>query len=395
MYVKRLLSYTLKKAINQFPAVLVSGPRQAGKTTFLKNELSDQFRYISFDDPVERSFAQTDPNGFLKNLNNFPVILDEIQYVPNLLQSIKLDIENRPDCNGRWLITGSQQLQMLQRASETLAGKIAFLELYPLGIREIDNWDSKPLENIIWEGGYPDLTLQPEKRELWLRSYMQSYVERYVRQLQNIRDLRPFEQFVAMACARHGKEFNSARFSRETGISLPTAKTWANILEASYLAYFLPPYFDSMGKRTIKSPKLYMADPAIACYLTRQPSSSAAISGSMSQVLFEGLVVMETVKAFTNRGMKPAAWYWRSHDGLEINLLIQLQGKLIPIEIKPTATPTATNLEALVRFRRLAGNERCEPGLLVCCIDGQEQLSYGVTAISWRDFPEWLGGLLN
>jgi len=394
MYKNRLLSHTLEKATRQFPAVLISGPRQAGKTSFLRNTLGDRFSYISFDDPVERSFALSDPNGFLNRFNNQPVILDEIQYVPDLLTSIKLRMEEQENCNCRWLLTGSQQIHLLRRASETLAGRMALLELLPFSLLEQGSIPDMELDKLIWRGGFPELVLTPEKRELWLRSYMQTYVERHIRQLQNIRDLRAFENFVALACARHGREFNSARFSRETGITLPTARSWAALLEASYLAYFLPPYFDCMGKRVIKSPKLYMIDSAIACYLTRQSDSTSAMAGPMSAALFEGLIVSEAVKAFTNVGLKPALWYWRSHDGLEINLILQAGGQLIPIEVRQTNTPTTRHVESLRRFRALAGNDRCEPGLLVCLVAKEQPLAYGVTAMPWQCFPEWIAGRL-
>ncbi len=200
MYKNRLLSHTLEKATRQFPAVLISGPRQAGKTSFLRNTLGDRFSYISFDDPVERSFALSDPNGFLNRFNNQPVILDEIQYVPDLLTSIKLRMEEQENCNCRWLLTGSQQIHLLRRASETLAGRMALLELLPFSLLEQGSIPDMELDKLIWRGGFPELVLTPEKRELWLRSYMQTYVERHIRQLQNIRDLRAFENFVALAC---------------------------------------------------------------------------------------------------------------------------------------------------------------------------------------------------
>jgi predicted AAA+ superfamily ATPase len=219
---------------------------------------------------------------------------------------------------------------------------------------------------------------------------LQTYVERDVRQLQNIRDLRAFEQFVALACARHSQEFNSADFARETGITLPTAKSWAGVLEASYLLYVLPPYFNNLGKRITKAPKLYLIDPAIVCYLTRQPSGEAALAGAMGGALFEGLMVSEAVKAFTHVGRKPALWYWRSHDGLEVDLILQAAGKLVPIEIKLTATPAAPHVESLKRFRALAGEEACEPGILVCRVPREQPLPHGITAVPWQHFPVWL-----
>jgi uncharacterized protein len=390
MYLRRQLSDILKTAMRQFPAVLVTGPRQAGKTTMLQHEAGENCAYVSFDDPVERSFAQTDPNGFLDRFGRQTVILDEIQYVPDLLPSLKLRIDKDRQINGRWILTGSQQFHLMKNISESLAGRIAILDQLPFSLDELLTNHPLNLETLIWSGCYPEPALTPEKRDLWLRSYLQTYIERDVRQLQNIRDLRAFEQFVALACARHSQEFNSANFSRETGITLPTAKSWIGVLEASYLLYLLPPYFNSMGKRLTKASKLYLLDPAIASFLTRQPSGEAALAGAMGGSLFEGLMVVEAVKAFTNVGMKPALWYWRSHDGLEVDLIIQSKGKLVPIEIKLTTTPTANHLDSLKRFRTLAGEENCEPGILVCRVPQRQAMPFGITAIPWQEFSGWI-----
>lgn len=390
MYLPRQLSKILTTAMGQFPAVLVTGPRQAGKTTLLQHEVGQTCAYVSFDDPMERSFAQSDPNGFLDRFGNQPVILDEIQYLPELLPSIKLRIDRERDHNGRWLLTGSQQFHLMKNVSESLAGRVAILDQLPFSLYELQSEQEYLLEELFWNGCYPEPALAHEKRDLWLRAYLQTYIERDVRQLQNIRDLRAFEQFVALACARHSQEFNSADFSRETGITLPTAKSWIGVLEASYLLYLLPPYFNNLGKRLTKAPKLYLLDPAIVSYLTRQPSGEAALAGAMGGALFEGLVVIEAVKAFTNAGQKPALWYWRSHDGLEVDLILQAKGTLIPIEIKLTTTPTANHLDSLRRFRALAGADLCEPGILVCRTHQHQAMPFGVSAVPWQEFSGWL-----
>lgn len=390
MYLRRQLSDILKTAMQQFPAVLVTGPRQAGKTTLLQHEAGENCAYVSFDDPVERSFAQTDPNGFLDRFETQTVILDEIQYVPDLLSSLKLRIDKNRQNNGRWLLTGSQQFHLMKDISESLSGRIAILDQLPFSLHELQAYQPCGLESLFWNGCYPEPALTPEKRDLWLRSYLQTYIERDVRQLQNIKDLRAFEQFVALACARHSQELNSANFARETGITLPTAKSWIGVLEASYLLYLLPPYFNSMGKRLTKASKLYLLDPAIVSYLTRQPNGEAALAGAMGGALFEGLVIIEAVKAFANAGMKPALWYWRSHDGLEVDLILQSKGKLVPIEIKLTTTPTANHLDSLKRFRALAGEECCEPGILVCRVPQTQAMPFGISAIPWQEFSGWM-----
>lgn len=390
MYLTRQLEVTLQKAIRQFPAILVTGPRQAGKTTFLQNEAGEGFAYCSFDDPIERGFCTADPNGFLDRFTDRSVILDEIQYMPDLFPYLKVRIDQDRQRNGRWILTGSQQFHLMRNVSESLAGRLAILDLLPFGIGELQKAISPSLETLIWNGTYPEPSLYPEKRDLWARSYVQTYLDRDVRQLQNIRDLRAFEQFIALACARHGQELNGAVFSRETGVTLPTAKSWVGVLEASYLLWLLPPFYKNLGKRVVKAPKLYILDPAIVSYLTRQPSGEAALSGAMGGALFEGLIVAEAIKSFTNSGLRPALWYWRSHDGLEVDLILQAGAKLIPIEIKLTATPAIGHIQSLKRFRSLIGEAECDPGVLVCRVPAPQPLPNGIVALPWQRFPQWL-----
>jgi predicted AAA+ superfamily ATPase len=182
MYVPRLLSAKLHEAMDFFPAVLLTGPRQAGKTTFLVHEYGDKSEYVSFDDPLERSFALSDPNGFLDRLRERPAILDEIQYVPEILPYLKIRIDRDRKRNGKWILTGSQQFQLMKNVSESLAGRIAILELYPFSLLENQQKGTDGLESVTWHGGYPDPSLFPEKRDLWIRSYIQTYIERDVRQ---------------------------------------------------------------------------------------------------------------------------------------------------------------------------------------------------------------------
>ena len=390
MYVPRLLSATLRKAVRQFPAVLVTGPRQAGKTTFFLNEMGEKAEYVSFDDPVERNFAVTDPNGFLDRFDKKPVILDEIQYVPEILPFIKMRIDRDRKKFGKWLLTGSQQFQIMKNVTESLAGRIAILELLPFSYLEYKSRKKSPLKDVLWNGGYPEPSLAPGKRDLWLRSYIQTYVERDIRQLQNIKDLRTFEMFIALAAARHGRDFNTAVLSREAGVSLPTVKSWASVLGASYLCRFLSPYFKNYGKRVTKTPKLYFMDSALVCSITRQPDSESALAGAMGGMLFEGLLISEAVKVFTMRGNPPDLFDWRSHDGLEVDLIIRIGQKLVPVEIKLTATPTARHLEPINRFKKIAGNDAAESGLLVCRVNKKMQMPSNNIAVPWHEFPSWL-----
>lgn len=387
MYQPRQLSPILQQALAGFPAVLITGPRQSGKTTFLKHEAGAQVNYVSFDDPQEREFASVDPSGFLGRFVNQPVILDEIQYVPQLLSHLKLRIDQDPSQCGRWLLTGSQQFGLMRDVSESLAGRVAVLELPPFSHQEF----LRPtLEEALWNGGYPVVAMYPERREMWLRSYVATYIERDVRQIRNIPDLRLFNQFLNLAAARHGQEFHAADLSRELGITQPTVKSWGGVLEASYIAHFLPPWFRNYGKRVVKTPKLYFFDSALVNLLTRQPDPGAALAGPMGGALLEGWVVTEAVKAFMALGRKPDLYYWRSHDGLEVDLLIMINGKLQPVEIKLTATPGAGHLAPINRFIAIAGNETYPQGVLVCRTETERMLPNGHLALPWHAFPQWL-----
>lgn len=387
IYIPRELRKTFHHCISQFPAVLVTGPRQSGKTTFLQNELKG-INFVTFDDPLNRDFALQDPNGFLDRFRDKPVILDEIQYVPEILQYIKLriDINRQP---GLWIMSGSQQFHLMKNVSETLAGRIAVLELAPFCLRESGN-SANALEDVVWTGLYPEPSCYPEKRDVWLKSYIQTYLERDVHQLENIRDFRAFEMFVNLSAAFHSQEFHPASLAGDCGVSQPTIKSWSKVLEASYLAIMLPPYFKNFGKRIVKTSKFYFSDPSLVCFFTRQPSAEAVLRGNMGGALFEGLIIAEAWKAFLNHGQKPAMFFWRSHGGIEVDLIIQAQAKLWPVEIKLTSTPSAQHAKGIDGFKKLAGNEASETGVIVCRIKERLDLPGNNIALPWTHFYKWL-----
>ncbi|MGB5734503.1 MAG: ATP-binding protein [Thiohalocapsa sp.] len=392
MYLNRTLSQALGQALDAFPAVLLTGPRQSGKTTFLQHELGERYNYVSFDDPLEREFARTDPNGFLRRFDERPALLDEVQYVPELLSYIKLRIDAAPGQLGRWLLTGSQQFALMQQLGESLAGRVAILELLPFSAVE---HPPPELGAAIGAGGYPVPALHPERSDLWARSYVRTYLERDVRQLSQVADLRAFERFLGLIAAQHGQELKKAPLARDCGLSQPTIANWISVLEASYVVTLLSPYFRNYGKRLIKSPKLYFIDSLIACTLTRQPNPQAALAGPMGGALLEGWVVVEAVKAFTNRGLTPDIYFWRSQDGLEVDLLVQIGTRLHPVEIKRTATPTPRHVEPLSRLRAIIGDQAAEAGLLVCSVERERPMPHGNRAMPWQEFPAWIGHALE
>jgi predicted AAA+ superfamily ATPase len=246
------------------------------------------------------------------------------------------------------------------------------------------------LASRIWNGSYPEPALAPAKRDLWMSSYLQTYVERDIRQLAQVQDLRVFESVLGLAAARHGQQLNATEMARAVGVSQPTVRSWLALLEASYVLRQLPPFFENFGKRLVKAPKLYFVDTGLACTLTRQPSGPAALTGGMGGALFEGWVISEAWKICAARGQRGDLFFWRSHDGLEVDLLLQLPGRLVPIEIKLTATPTLRHTEALSRFQALASGEAAGGGILVCNVTEERPLPGGHRALPWQDFPGWL-----
>jgi predicted AAA+ superfamily ATPase len=392
VYIARDLTKPFRSALQQFPAVLITGPRQSGKSTFVQHVLT-KAAYITFDDPLNRDFAVRDPNGFLDQFQQKTAVLDEIQYVPSILQylKIRIDKDRKP---GAWVLTGSQQFSLMKGITETLAGRIAILELPPFSLNEIGT-TRRSLEDLIWTGFFPEPACYPEKRDLWLKSYIQTYVERDVRQLENIRDLRAFELFINLCAAFHSHEFHPAQLARDCGATQPTIKVWSRILEASYLAVMLPPFFKNYGKRIIKTAKFYMTDPSLVCFLTRQPAAESVLRGNMGGAIFEGLIVCEAWKAFLNQGKNPALFFWRSQGGLEVDMIIQARGKLWPVEIKLSSTPSSHHTQPLDLFKSMAGNEASNTGLLVCKTDKPVNLPGKNTALPWFDFPGWLTDLIK
>jgi predicted AAA+ superfamily ATPase len=390
MYVKRLLDRRFSRALRHFPAVMVTGPRQSGKTTFVTEELKQLAGYVTFDDPFEQGFATEDPNGFLDRFGDKSLILDEIQYVPELLRHIKIRIDQNRAASGRWILTGSQHFELMHGVRETLAGRIAILELFPFSLLELPAaLGMTEIQEIIWNGLYPDPALGSD-RDLWMQSYVATYLQRDLRDLVEVKDMHLFTTFLSTCAARHAQELNLARIARECGISQPTARRWVGVLEASYIVTLLPPFHTNFGKRLVKSPKLYFVDPGVVSHLTRQPSPAAAVSGAMGGAFFEGLVVGEALKSASTLDRPFEISYWRSHDGLEVDLVISAGRRVVPVEVKLSASPTTKHGASLQRFKHLAGLPESEEGIVVCRVKEPTKLPHNNLALPWSHFPAWL-----
>jgi uncharacterized protein len=381
-YITRSLEPVIQKAAREFPAIVLIGPRQSGKTTLLKHLFGERYPIISLESPDVRLIAMNDPRGFL-NFYPPPTVFDEIQYAPALLPYIKERIDADRDQAGQYILTGSQNLLLMQQVSESLAGRAAVLKLMPLTRWEIAQtperkfpWESASNSNLpsqssveLWEqilrGFYPELAVHPQRdTHLWQASYVQTYLERDVRNLRNIGDLTLFQTFLRALAARSAQILNLSELARDVGVSVNTAKDWISILEASFQIFILRPYYANIGKRLVKSPKVYFVDSGVLCYLVGLRDIEHAAAGPMGGAIFENLVISDLFKIYMHRGEEPALYYWRTVAGAEVDLVVETQSGLIPLEIKLSETPRPEMAKELLVFEH-DFREIAKPGYVV------------------------------
>lgn len=399
-YIHRQIEPLLGRLVRQFPAVAVTGPRQCGKSTLLKALFPTTYRYVTFDDPLLRERATADPRLFLEEVGDH-VVLDEIQYAPQLLSYVKMAIDEHRHRMGRFLFTGSQQFAMIKDLGDSLAGRVALLDLLPFHTEEkqtiprLRRTLSSPLgafTHACLSGSYPDTSLQRSlDRQAWYGAYVRTYLERDVRTLHNIGDLRAFQLFMQLLAARTAQMLNLATYSRELGVSVNTIKQWLSILEASRMIYLLPPYYRNFGKRLTKAPKLYFLDCGLVCYLTGIETKEHLLHGPMAGPLFETFCIQETLKTMFFHGARPRLYYLRSYNGLEVDVLIEGRNlQLFPCEIKLTNTPRLQMAAPIQRFRELFPKLNIGEGRILCLAEGDVRLTRDVWTQSLTTYWEWL-----
>ncbi len=362
-YIKRHLENKIIELSKTWSAILLTGPRQSGKTTMLR-ELAEKEgirrEYVTLDDLNARDMAKNDPAMFLQ-LHRPPVLIDEVQYAPELFSYIKIHIDEHHNPGDFWM-TGSQIFRLMRGVSESLAGRFALLHMSPLSARELSGYapapfdtdfdrlleDSKIIAPVaapemfrrIWYGSMPGLVSGAySDRDVYYSSYLSTYVERDVRELSGDIDALKFTRFVTSVAARSAQLLNFNAVAEDAEISVHTAKSWMNILETLGIIFLLHPYSNNVLKRTVKTPKVYFYDTGLVCYLTKWSSPETAESGAVSGALLENYTVSEIMKSYQNCGISPYLYFYRDRDAKEIDVVYEENGKLFPLEIKKTATP--------------------------------------------------------
>jgi predicted AAA+ superfamily ATPase len=359
--VQRTLGKAILEASASFKVVLLTGPRQVGKTTLLQEMQKQSRSYVTLDDLNMRLAAQQDPASFLDRLE-LPVLIDEVQYAPNLFPYIKMAVDKAKQ-NGLFWLTGSQQFDMMKNVTESLAGRVALLHLQGIALAEEQGRAHDPpflpdlavlksrqksaksltlpeVYHKIWRGSYPDIVVQKNDKnwERFYSSYVTTYIQRDVRDYLNINDTAAFHKFMQIAAARTGQLINYADMARDVNVSEVTVKTWLNVLHASGIVYQLQPYFNNRTKRVVKTPKLYFMDTGLCSYLTGWLSADVLERGAMSGAMLETWVVSEIIKSYLHHGRVPRVYFYRDKEKREVDLLIEESGTLYPIEIKKTAS---------------------------------------------------------
>lgn len=386
--IPRTATETLKKLAAAYPALVITGPRQSGKTTLAKAVFPDK-AYVSLENIDTREFAISDPRGFL---SQYPdgAILDEVQRCPDLFSYLQSHLDEANEM-GRFILTGSQQFGLLSGISQSLAGRVAKISLLPFSLHELQRNKKAPkrIENLLFNGLYPPIYDRKLEPEIWYNNYVGTYLERDVRQLIHVRDLSNFQRFIRMCAARTGQLLNLSGLANDCGITHNTAKSWISVLEASYIVHLLQPHHKNFNKRLIKSPKLYFYDTGLAARLLNIQSAEQLMTHPARGQLFETWVIAELLKYRFNNALSSNLYFWRDSAGHEIDVLIEQADKLIPVEIKSGQTVAADFFDGLTKFQKLA-KDSVEKAFLVYG-GTQVQDRETVNVMPWRNVRDLPG----
>lgn len=384
MLVQREIINAIKKLVDKYPIIALTGPRQSGKTTLLKAMFPD-YRYVSLENPDVRYFAETDPKDFLKQYDK-QVIFDEVQRVPHLFSYIQSIVDDSK-IMGQFIFSGSQNFHLMQNITQSLAGRVAIFRLFPFDIQELKN--AKLLQEEyapqLIKGFYPaiyDRNISPAD---FYPNYIETYIERDVSELVSIQDMSLFRKFLALCATRAGQILNMSNMANECGISTPTVKSWLSALENSYIIYLLQPYYKNFSKRIIKSPKLYFYDTGLLSNLLKINDISKINNQSIKGALFENMVISEYVKQINHKSMRHIdPWFWRDSHGNEVDLLLEKSQHAEIVEIKSTRTVIPDLFKGLNYFSDLMKDDNLEKTLVYGGSENQQRKAGRV--VSWKDF---------
>lgn len=385
MHIIRILSKNIRQYTSMYPILGITGPRQSGKTTVLKEQFAD-YKYTNLELPADRKLAETDPEGFFAKYDG-KLIIDEVQRVPELFSHLQVIVdENRQ--MGQFIISGSQSFGLLKSIKQSLAGRIALFELMPLDLRELQQAKlaTSNYAEIATRGSYPAIYHRNIPSKVFYKNYLQTYIERDVPEILDIKDIDQFRSFIQLTAHRAGNLMNWNSLSREAGITFPTLKNWVSILESSYITFKLRPYYNSFSKRITKSPKIYFYDTGLLCHLLGIKTATDLIDSQYKGHIFENLIISEMIKSSLHKNERPEYYYWRDSNGNEVDLLTKESDKYKLYEIKSAMTVRQDQFKGLNYLKALITEDKVEKHLIY---GGDQNYRFlDVNIHSWDRVPE-------
>lgn len=373
----------LHKLAKQFRSIAVVGPRQSGKSTLVKQVFPDK-PYVSFETPSVRQFFNNDPQGFLDTYSK-GALFDEVQRVPELFSYLQ-EVIDASDKRGRFILTGSNNFALQENITQSLAGRIGYMDLLPFSRSEINsiarNGYADKANNYIFNGGYPEIATRKSKPDSWFPSYIRTYIERDIRQIKSIENLAAFEKLLLLCAGRVGQQLNMSSLAIEAGVNVNTVQAWLGLLQSSYVIYLLKPHHSNFNKRVVRTPKLYFYDTGLACSLLGITAAKDLTFNMYKGPLFENFIINELLKNRFNQGLRSNLYYWRDNTGNEIDVVIDNGGKLLPIEIKSGATVTDDFFKGIRFWQKLTGAKK---GLVIYGGEEGQKRSNGIEVASWKN----------
>jgi len=378
----REISGRIRQLLGTMPVLTITGPRQSGKTTLCRS-LFPEYSYCNLENPQTMDQALADPAGLMRSLGRFAII-DEVQRVPRLLSFIQVEVDREPERETRYVLTGSANLLLMSEVSQTLAGRTAVLLLHPFSLSELekggqvfDRW-----EHIALTGSYPPVHDRKVNVQEWMNSYVQTYVERDVRAILNVRELTQFRTFLRLCAGRAGQVLNMVSLGSDAGLDQKTLRHWLSVLEATHIVYRLPPYFENFSKRLVKAPKLYFVDTGVLCHLLEISSVTGLETHYARGAVFENFCINELRKNAENAGVPPQFYFWRDHNGHEVDCLFENAGVLHCLEMKSGRTINERFFDELSFFRQTAAGRTVRSYVMYGGDEGQQRTA--VSVVPWN-----------